>query len=99
VRFEEIRTIGVIGGGVMGAGVAQVFAQAGYQVRLHARHQATLDQALARIRANQTQQIPGASSPQSRPRQALTISCQPRGLRRRCRGWNSLTRMSRSISS
>jgi 3-hydroxybutyryl-CoA dehydrogenase len=59
MRFEEIRTIGVIGAGVMGAGIAQVFAQAGYQVRLHARHQATLDRALARIRANQTQQITG----------------------------------------
>lgn len=57
MHVEEIETIGVIGAGVMGAGIAQVFAQAGYHVRLYARHHDTLEQALARMRANQTQQI------------------------------------------
>ena len=33
--MSEIRTIGVIGSGAMGSGIAQVFAQAGYDVRLH----------------------------------------------------------------
>jgi len=31
----EIRTVGVIGAGQMGVGIAQVFAQAGYDIRLH----------------------------------------------------------------
>jgi 3-hydroxybutyryl-CoA dehydrogenase len=31
----SIRTIGVIGSGTMGSGIAQVFAQGGYNVRLH----------------------------------------------------------------
>jgi 3-hydroxybutyryl-CoA dehydrogenase len=30
-----VRTIGVIGSGTMGHGIAQVFAQAGFDVRLH----------------------------------------------------------------
>jgi 3-hydroxybutyryl-CoA dehydrogenase len=33
--MSDIRTIGVIGGGTMGSGIAQVFAQSGYDVRLH----------------------------------------------------------------
>jgi 3-hydroxyacyl-CoA dehydrogenase len=32
----------VIGTGAMGSGIAQVFAQAGYAMRLHARREATL---------------------------------------------------------
>ncbi len=59
MRLDDIRSIGVIGAGVMGAGIAQVFAQAGYQVRLQARHEHTLERALAQVRANQTQQVKG----------------------------------------
>jgi len=53
LRIEEIRTIAVIGAGVMGSGIAQTFAQAGYEVRLQARRQETLRGALERIRKNQ----------------------------------------------
>jgi 3-hydroxyacyl-CoA dehydrogenase len=45
--------VAVIGAGIMGAGVAQVFAQAGHPVRLQARRRETLGAALDRIRANQ----------------------------------------------
>jgi hypothetical protein len=38
IQLENIHTVCVVGPGVMGAGIAQVFAQAGYNVRLHARH-------------------------------------------------------------
>ena len=38
-----IKTIGVVGAGTMGAGIAQVFAQAGYAVRLVDLAQAVLD--------------------------------------------------------
>lgn len=31
----DVRTIGVVGAGAMGSGIAQVFAQAGFSVRLH----------------------------------------------------------------
>jgi 3-hydroxybutyryl-CoA dehydrogenase len=41
----DIRTIGVIGAGTMGNGIAQVFAQAGYEVRLCDAAPAALDRA------------------------------------------------------
>jgi 3-hydroxybutyryl-CoA dehydrogenase len=52
MQLESIKTILVIGAGVMGHGIAQVFAQAGYRVRLMDLDQATLDRALARIKAS-----------------------------------------------
>ena len=53
LRIEEIRAVAVIGAGVMGSGIAQTFAQAGYAVRLHARREGTLQAALSRIAENQ----------------------------------------------
>jgi 3-hydroxybutyryl-CoA dehydrogenase len=51
-----IKTIGVIGAGTMGNGIAQVFAQSGFAVKLHdasaaavARGQATIEKSLARF--------------------------------------------------
>jgi 3-hydroxybutyryl-CoA dehydrogenase len=41
--------IGVVGGGTMGAGIAQVFAQAGHRVTLHDLQPAALDKARAGI--------------------------------------------------
>ncbi|MFQ5840401.1 MAG: 3-hydroxyacyl-CoA dehydrogenase NAD-binding domain-containing protein [Candidatus Methylomirabilales bacterium] len=46
-RIDELRAVAVIGAGVMGSGIAQVFAQAGFAVRLMARHQAALEAAIA----------------------------------------------------
>ncbi len=45
----DIKTIGVIGAGTMGNGIAQVFAQAGYDVTLVDVAQPTLDRARAAI--------------------------------------------------
>lgn len=39
--------VGVLGTGTMGAGIAQAFAQAGHDVLMRSRHQATLDKAMA----------------------------------------------------
>ncbi len=49
--------IAVIGAGTMGAGIAQIFAQAGHPVRLQARRRETLEAALHRIRVNQDELI------------------------------------------
>ena len=49
--------IAVIGAGTMGAGIAQIFAQAGHPVRLQARKRETLETALQRIRVNQDELI------------------------------------------
>src|SRR3990172_1932922 len=53
MKIEEIKTVAVIGAGVMGSGIAQHLAQAGYEVRLHARHDETLAAARARVAKNQ----------------------------------------------
>lgn len=53
LQFGEIRTVAVIGAGLMGSGIAQTFAQAGYAVRLHARRENTLRAARDRITRNQ----------------------------------------------
>ncbi|MEM9735774.1 MAG: 3-hydroxyacyl-CoA dehydrogenase NAD-binding domain-containing protein, partial [Pseudomonadota bacterium] len=45
----SIRTIGVVGAGQMGTGIAQVFAQAGYDVHLHDVSTEAMDQAILRI--------------------------------------------------
>src|SRR5437867_11990363 len=45
----EIKTVGVIGAGTMGSGIAQVFAQAGFSVRLVDVAQPMLDRARASI--------------------------------------------------
>ena len=47
--IPEIRTIGVIGAGQMGAGIAQVAAQAGYEVRLSDLSRPALEAAINRI--------------------------------------------------
>ncbi len=73
-----IKTVGVIGAGTMGNGIAQVFAQAGFDVRLHDaaagaidRARATIEKSLGEVRRE------GRSSP---PRTATRRSagCTPR---------------------
>ena len=48
--MASIQTIGVVGAGTMGHGIAQVFAQAGFDVRLQDAAAAALDRATAGIR-------------------------------------------------
>lgn len=52
MNVEDVRRIAVVGAGVMGHGIAQEFALAGYEVRLHARTETSLQTALANIQAN-----------------------------------------------
>jgi 3-hydroxybutyryl-CoA dehydrogenase len=49
MKVEDIRTIGVLGGGVMGGGIAQVLATAGYKVILRDISQELLDRTRATI--------------------------------------------------
>ena len=53
----DIKTVGVIGAGQMGNGIAHVLAQAGYEVLLNDISQDSLDKALANIRRNFDRQI------------------------------------------
>jgi 3-hydroxybutyryl-CoA dehydrogenase len=50
--MAEIQTVGVIGAGTMGSGIAHVFARAGFRVLLYDVEQRFLDRALAQIRTN-----------------------------------------------
>src|SRR5207248_111094 len=50
VEFDEIRTIGVVGAGTMGAGIAQVCVAAGYPVLLYDTAPHQLEAAEARVR-------------------------------------------------
>ena len=53
----ELKTIGVIGAGQMGNGIAHVCALAGYQVLLHGAAERRIDEALATIRHNMGRQV------------------------------------------
>jgi 3-hydroxybutyryl-CoA dehydrogenase len=56
-RIPEIRTIGVIGAGQMGRGIAQIAAGSGYEVRLMDVSREALDAALAHIDAQLARQV------------------------------------------
>src|SRR5437016_994325 len=78
-----IATVGVIGGGTMGNGIAQVVARAGLSVILHDVEQAALDRALAAIRGNLTREAAkGALSAedQSAVMARITPTRDPAGL-------------------
>lgn len=49
---SEIKTVGIIGAGTMGSGIAQAIAQAGYAVRLYDINEDTLRQGLERVFAS-----------------------------------------------
>lgn len=51
-RIEEIRNIAVIGAGTMGPGMALVFGQYGYEVKLFSRRQETLERARSIMRTS-----------------------------------------------
>ena len=52
MKLDEIQQIAVVGAGLMGHGIAQEFAFAGYQVHLHDVNQAQVDAGIERIRDN-----------------------------------------------
>jgi len=63
----QIRTVGVVGCGLMGSGIAQVCAEAGYDVLVREVNQAYLDKGLARIGAFLQKSVEkGKSTPERR---------------------------------
>ena len=56
-RVMEIKSIGVVGAGQMGNGIAHVMALAGYEVRLNDISQEALDKAVATIGKNLDRQV------------------------------------------
>ncbi|MBS1625139.1 MAG: 3-hydroxybutyryl-CoA dehydrogenase [Bacteroidetes bacterium] len=57
MTLDQIKTIAVAGAGAMGAGIAQVFAQAGYTVLVYDLSAAQLDKAKAGIKENLTKAV------------------------------------------
>ena len=52
MRVDEVRRIAVVGAGVMGHGIAQEFALAGYEVTLVSRSESSLQRGVQGIREN-----------------------------------------------
>src|SRR5258708_31580050 len=57
MSIESIRTVGVLGAGTMGNGIAHIFARAGYKVWLRDVEQHFLDRALDSIAKNLDREI------------------------------------------
>ncbi|NDR56839.1 3-hydroxybutyryl-CoA dehydrogenase [Aliiruegeria sabulilitoris] len=53
----DIKTVGIVGSGQMGNGIAHVFALSGYDVKLHDISQEALDRGMAVIRKNLDRQV------------------------------------------
>ncbi len=53
MEIAHITRVGVVGAGTMGAGIAELFAEAGYAVVWYNRSAAGLQRGLARVRSNQ----------------------------------------------
>src|SRR3712207_2995354 len=60
----EISKVGVVGGGLMGHGIAQVSAQAGYEVVLREVDQGVVDKALGKIRKQLSRAVEKGKSTQ-----------------------------------
>ena len=67
-----IRTIGVIGAGQMGSGIAQVCAQAGYEVVLHDMSAERAEAGLATINGNMARQVAHGKLDEAGRKAALT---------------------------
>jgi 3-hydroxybutyryl-CoA dehydrogenase len=55
--MSNIKTIGVVGGGTMGVGIAHVAARSGFKVVLHDLEQQLLDRALSSISTNMEREV------------------------------------------
>jgi 3-hydroxybutyryl-CoA dehydrogenase len=69
--MEKTQTIGVVGAGTMGSGIAHVFARSGFKVLLNDVEQRLLDRALTQIRANLGREAAKGKLPESEVEPAL----------------------------
>ncbi len=69
----DIKTVGVIGAGQMGNGIAHVFALAGYSVRLHDNSPEALDKAMGLIEMNMDRQVARSKITQEERDRALAL--------------------------
>jgi 3-hydroxybutyryl-CoA dehydrogenase len=65
VNIEDIRTVGVVGCGQMGAGIVEVFARAGYEVIAREVDQGLVDKGLGRVRGSLARAVERGKLPQA----------------------------------
>jgi 3-hydroxybutyryl-CoA dehydrogenase len=70
---STIRSVGVVGAGQMGCGIAQVCALAGYDVRLHDVTTERIEAGLATINGNLARQVSSAKLPEEERSKALSL--------------------------
>ncbi len=58
-KADDIKNIAIIGAGLMGHGLAQVFASKNYNVYIYARRKEALPEAIEKVRANLTMMVKG----------------------------------------
>jgi 3-hydroxybutyryl-CoA dehydrogenase len=67
----EIRTVGIVGAGQMGSGIAHVFSLAGYDVLMTDVNQDAIDRAMSQISANMDRQIARSKITETEKNEAL----------------------------
>ena len=72
VMTEEIRKVGIIGAGAMGHGIAQVFAQAGYDVKLNDVSIEFVKKGIARIEGNLSRSVEKGRITSDQKKEALS---------------------------
>lgn len=68
---EELSSVAVLGAGIMGSGIAQIFAQAGFEVWLYSRTEETLQNAIKKIEHNQETLVANNALSPENAREAL----------------------------
>ena len=69
----EIKHVGILGAGLMGVGITQVVASAGYKVLLIDKEESKLEAALATINGNLTRQIARKAMSEEEKDKALSL--------------------------
>ena len=75
---SEIKTVGVIGAGQMGNGIAHVCALAGFDVRLNDLSEERINAGLATINGNMARQVAKGSDHRGRPQARSRASSRRR---------------------
>ena len=106
-KLRDVKTVGILGAGTMGTGIALAFLNGGFPVTIVETTQEALDRGVDRIkdtlvgqrqaRAHHRSRRPPTASPSSRPLSRWRTSARPTSSSRPCsRTWRSRRRCSRS---
>ncbi len=71
--MSEIETVGIIGAGQMGSGIAHVSALAGYKVLIYDIAQDSIDRAIATVSGNMARQVAGGKLSEERRQEAMGL--------------------------